>query len=226
MPRVLNSNDRQGLAIHVHAAQTQSQQYVSNFWSLVREARYVAHRDLETGSPTYLEGERPQTVIWAASLLYMVLLDQIGSAFEPQGEPPADIRAPGFKRALELFAPRVVQLTSTEQDALYALRCSFDHDFSLVNQPDNQRHLARYAHLFRLVWSLDRPLVELPPNPWNGTINAFTTTDRTTINLKAFEELVEGVVSVIQELARADQLELGSDLTAMEFTIRYSMNVT
>ena len=116
-------------------------------------------------------------------------------------------------------------LSDDEQAALYALRCSFAHDYSLINIPLDDRR-ADLFHMFQLVWTVGGPLIELPPTPWDGTFGLGIPSHRTVVNLFEFEELTESVVVEVQDLARRDELELGSDLTSHEFALRYGMTVT
>ena len=146
----LTPHDRRGIAAHVHAESRHNLSFVSNFWALVRDARLIADRDLESGDPNN-PPRAPKESIWPSSLLYMVLMDQIGTAFEPRGEHP-EYPGQGFRNALDLFATKVMPLSTDEQAALYALRCSFAHDYSLVNVPSNSRRVELF-HLFQLVWT-------------------------------------------------------------------------
>jgi hypothetical protein len=221
----LSPIDRRGLAAHVHAETTNTLSYTSLFWALVRDARLTANRDLDTGLQLETNWSQPKQLIWPSSLLYMVLMDQMGTAFQPKGSSPKHTQ--GFRNALDLFATKVAPLTEEDQAALYALRCSFAHDYSLINIPGDQKRSDLF-HLFKLIWTPDpsEALIELPPIPWDGTLGLGTPNYRTVVNLWKFEELAESVVGHVQELARADELELGSGLTPHEFAIRYGMNVS
>jgi hypothetical protein len=219
MTGVWSEPDRQGLSMHVNAEPTTREGYISCFWALVRDARLVAKRDLDTGAPTYKEENRPQEAIWGASLLYMVLVDQIGTAFELDGRPAG---SQSFRSALDLFGRGVMSLSAGEIDALYALRCSFAHDYSLVNATTRPG----LAHLFVVTWSLDRPLVDIPNPAWSGDTVAALPSKRTIVNLKVLEELVEGMVVVIQDAARAGTLRPAHGMSVKQFTERYSFGIT
>jgi hypothetical protein len=216
-----SEEDRRGLAMHVHAEPPADPSYKSCFWALVRDARQVAKRDLDSGDPLYTEEARGEDAsIWGASLLYMVLVDQIGTAFELDSQPAT---SQAFRSALEIFGQRVVALSLGEIDALYALRCSFAHDYSLVNNHASNPSL---RHLFVVIWSPGRPLVALPTPPWDGNTANPLPPERTFVNLKALEELVEGMVAVIQTDAKDGALRLAGGMPMKEFTERYSFRIT
>jgi len=101
---------------------------VSSLLAILRDARGATGRSEETGQ---LQPEQEgRAGHWLGALGYMVTIEQIGKCFRPRGATPQ--LPPGFRRALADFAPH---LTKQERDALYALRCCFAHDYSLVNGP-------------------------------------------------------------------------------------------
>jgi hypothetical protein len=67
---------------------------------------------------------------WLGALGYMVMLDQIGECFRPANATPLPNATPDFIKALTYFAE---EIPDRERQALYALRCCFTHDYSLVN---------------------------------------------------------------------------------------------
>lgn len=186
--------------MHLHVVEPQNPAVISLFWALVRDARLAARRDLDSSTPLEPPHEHPGQGIWSAALLYMVLCDQIGTAVEPLGAQalPPDIS--GFKRALIYFGRRVEKLSDQDLDTLYALRCSFAHDYSLINRPEPQKVRARMSRLFALTWGVERPLVQDPNPLWDGDL-ANLPAERTFVNLRAFEELVEAIVADIQPLS-------------------------
>jgi len=149
----------------------------------------------------------------------MVLVDQMGTAFELDG---ASAGTQSFRSALNLFARPVLPLSADEINAIYALRCSFAHDYSLVNSTTKPG----LAHLFIVTWSLDRPLVDIPIPAWDGDTGAPLPPRRTIVNLKVLEELVEGMVVVVQDAARDGSLRLAHGMLVKEFTERYSFGLT
>jgi hypothetical protein len=224
MSEPLSETDRRALAMHVNAGPPTIDGYVSCFWALVRDARLVAKRDPDHGFPLYEETKRPLEAIWGASLLYMVIIDQIGSSFETRGAPRPNGNS--FSMALRTFGVPVTPLSPADIDTLYALRCSFAHDYSLLNVPANRNRIPQLAHLFSVTWSFDRRLVERPTTYWNGNTSAPLPIERTVVNLKAFEELVEGMIRQVQLAAESGDLILAEGMTVKEFTERYSFRIT
>ncbi len=196
---------------------------MSLFWALVVDARVLALRHPDTGSELAPASSRPQHTIWPASLLYMVLLDQIGTAVTPLASTVRE-RTPGLVRALKEFGTEVRNLRDGDIDTLYALRCCFAHDYSLMNLPDNERHRRRYSRLFALTYGPERPLIKNPSQPWDGEIDPLPA-ERTIINLYAFENLVEDVIRNVQIRASRGELVLASNMDENEFTLRYTMRI-
>jgi hypothetical protein len=77
---------------------------------------------------------------WLGALGYMVMLDQIGECFRPTDADSPGAGTPDFIKALTYFADEV---RDPERQALYALRCCFAHDYSLVNIPAGKGALDR-----------------------------------------------------------------------------------
>jgi hypothetical protein len=222
MPEPLSERDRIGLAVHLHAIASEKDHVTSLFWALVVDARTIAHRDVESGRELVPPASRPQVTIWPASLLYMVLLDQIGTAATPLTS-TLSRKAPGLIRALKEFGRQVWNLSDGDIDTLYALRCCFAHDYSLMNRRPEERY-RRYWRLFELSYGPERPLIQNPSQPWDGQIDPLQS-ERTIVNLYAFENLVEDVIRNVQARAGRGELALANDMTADEFALRYSMRV-
>jgi hypothetical protein len=220
----LSPEDQAGLDMHVRVTEPQDPDVISLFWALVRDARQAARRDLDTGAPRDAPQDRPEGGIWSASLMYMVLCDQIGTAFEPLDADALPPETPGFRRSLIHFGRRLQTLSEQDLDTLWALRCSFAHDYSLINRPERPNPRARFSRLFALTWSTGPPLVQDPPTLWDGDMTRLPP-GRSFVNLRAFEELVEGMVVEVQQLCRDHKLVLAGEMDARMFTARYSMRI-
>jgi hypothetical protein len=151
-------------------------------------------------------------------LLYLILVEHVGSYLSAS---KAETRPSGsgsaFKRALEMFGPPMPQ---SERDALWVLRNSFAHDFSLAKP--------RGHHQFLLGWTLDSlPAVTLPAVPWDG-VSYSSPASPTEVNLRAVEDLAEAVVRKIGNLANAQPqgLYVLSDITDQEFDRRFRLHVS
>ena len=225
MASPLSIRDQHGLEMHLNVRPPDDPDVHSMFWALVRDARQVARRDPESGTCLEDPEDHPGLNLWPASLLYMVLTDQIGNSLEPLNGAALAPETSGFKRALYHFGRRVETLSDLDIDTLWALRCSFAHDYSLINLPSNPGQRARYARLFALTWSVGRPLLEHPLTPWDGDLIKLPS-DRTQVNLRAFEELGERIINELQILCSKHELVLASGLDEKTFTRRYTVRVT
>ena len=175
--------------------------YFSGFMAGLRDARRVTGRDESTGAAanTNLRGS------WLGAVGYMSMLDQIGKCFRPKGKTSGNTNR-AICEALKAF-------TALQDDAilaLYALRCSFTHDFCLFNWNAND---ARLQHHF-LVTSGGNQLVTLPVSPWDGNYPA-NGTSITIIDLGLLGDLVETIYKDICAHVQAGTLDIilpdGSD---------------
>lgn len=185
-------------------------QYRSSLVALLRDARGVADRDLESGH--ILEGRASQS--WLAAAAYLVLLDQIGSCFKPTGA--TDVPTKPVIHALLAFSP----VSDREALALYALRNALAHDYSLFNGNPKDEAL---QHAFIYTAQPEAPLVTFPPTAWSGTYAADPPPleQATVVNLRKVGDITEGVVEKLRELHDAGQLELRIDVN--EFVWRYGL---
>ncbi len=103
---------------------------------------------------------------------------------------------------------RFTDLAHHQIDVLYALRCAFVHDYSLMN---NSRR-KELVHVFTTAWDEHTPLIELPEEKdrWDGRPEAesLERADSTTVNLLAFTEICESIVKTICGLHSTNDLAL------------------
>lgn len=176
----------------------------STFWLAIRDARVASGRDADTGERIELE---PKTM-WLGAIAYLILFDQIGDAVS---RPSRQVEGGGILRALALFS----DLPEAERKALYALRCAFAHDYSLVHNRGSAKHL------FRVVWEDDVPLVQLPSSTWSGRYDDLS--EDTTVNLLALTELGESVVKGVIDAYSEGDLELA--VSVVEADHRYFVTI-
>jgi hypothetical protein len=209
MPRYMP--EQRAIAMHLsYMPAMGSIQVYSSFSAAIRDARAATGRDPDTGS--MIDPLRQGN--WLGAIGYMTLLDQIGTCFKPRSAEV--VTGNSFTKALSYFA----DLNHAERQALYALRCSFVHDFALYNiHPKN----SSLTHHFEVHADPNAPLIQLPTVQWDGRRSARTPDSTTRVNLTAVCTLVELVASKLFELANADELEVvlpgGSD----ELLERYGM---
>ena len=179
----------------------------SCFVAALVDARTFTGRDPQTGKK--LPGSNHGC--WLGALGYMALLDQVGSCLKPKG---MNVDGSQIKKSLAYFS----DLSDPEIEAIYALRCAFAHDYSLVNI--NQSRQDR-QHIFTLYQGDTAPLIKLPRVSWNGDFSTVTVDYRTVVNLEAFGDLVEAVCKRAREQAAKDDLEISLPRGVSELLLRY-----
>jgi len=185
--------------------------YQSSLIAILRDARGAGNRD-DMGRVK--PGCRSQS--WLAATAYLILLDQVGKSFGVAGI--ADEFNHAIGRALSHFSPVGDKPTV---EALYALRCTFAHDYSLFNEDPSGRHPLR-NHAFNLTADTVSPLVEFPAARWDGTYHHTPPEQTTTVNLWRLGDLGETVVGQLRKHHRKGTLELR--LALDEFQWRYGMS--
>jgi len=199
-------------AIKIHLSKHPAREGIhifSGFTAALRDSRAATGRD-EFGNkvaPT-------KYGCWLGAIGYMALLDQIGTCFKPKQKPYESGNS--IRKALKYFS----NLSDDEIEALYALRCSFAHDFSLHNIKKDK---PSRTHRFRVGIGASTHVVTLPTIRWDGNYESENLDNFTTINLEAFGDLVEDICHQLFTLASRDELEIilsgGSD----ELFHRYSI---
>lgn len=107
-------------------------------------------------------------------------------------------------------------------DALYALRCSLAHNFSLFNEGQGRRASELTFH-FALRADATSPLVSHAKRRWPSTPGQATGANRTWINLEALGDLAEGCAAGV--LAAFASGRLATRLTPDELIERYTFTV-
>jgi hypothetical protein len=167
--------------------------------------------------------KRQDTGSWLGALGYMVMLDQVGECFRPASVAPLR-NTPDFIKALTYFTEK---LPERERLALYALRCCFAHDYSLVNiPPEGHKNRQALLHHFRLYDDpAPRPLVEFPAAPWDGDITRRSISTATHVNLRGFGDLAESVYARLLDLHRRRELGIALPGGGVELRARYAFTV-
>jgi hypothetical protein len=193
---------------------------VSCFSAVLREARHLAGRDLESG--TFLADVPDETrAEWAALLMYLILLEQLGEVLRRRGtRAPRDENT--LMRALQLWSPKVKK---SHADALRALRNALAHDFGLTSRDrSKKRHHRKFA------LSTTGGLVALPTHRWNGEYGKKDDKKiglkknrggAVRVNVRAVGDLVESVV----ETVRANEGDLRLNLHPDEVSVRFGFSI-
>jgi len=179
----------------------------------VREARKATGRYIHTGKK--IPGRHHGS--WLGAIGYMILLDHIGDCYKPIESQLS--RSNGYLRALEYFT----NLGERDRNALYALRCSFAHEFSLSNIPKCRRESlkGRFQHRF-VVCVGGRFVVRLPKRCWDGNHDHISDECKTWVDLEGFGDMVEEVVASLKELEKHKKLEATLNGGKKELFQRYT----
>jgi hypothetical protein len=216
MSRSLTGSEWLALADHVAPYPfnpDKPSEFVSTFNAALRDARVVCGRDVITGTPL---GSTP-IALWAGTLVYFALLDQIGNTLWPiQGRDAK--RESSIERALRQFAP---ESTRRQREALYALRNAFAHEFGLINV---NKHRPEYTFAFAVDDDVEAPLLLWPPRRWDGQIRSASAKTRTVVGLYAFGDLCESVVRNVR--LHSNSARLRSRVNVDELQRRFAFKMT
>lgn len=216
MRRPLTAKEWQALADHVAPYPVdpdRPSELVSTFNAALRDARVVCGRDANTGT---LLGVTP-TALWAGTLVYFALLDQIGDTLKPAFG--RDVKGESsIERALRQFASST---TKRQRQALYALRNAFAHEFGLVNI---NRRRPEYAFAFVVDDDIRAPLVRWGARRWDGKLSSAATKTRTVVGLPAFGDLCESVVLNVRQ--HSNSVRLRSRVGVDELQRRFAFKIT
>ncbi len=187
--------------------------FFSGFCGALKDARKMTGRNIETGSKdnTNTFGHLGS---WLGTIGYLLLLDQIGGCFRKVNGPTIEANKSDIIKALKNFS----NLNDNEIDALYALRNSFAHDYSL----QNIGRRAGLTHHFTVDNSSTRPAIILPRQNWDGSMNNKTAQNGTYINLQALGDIVESLILNIIELVDKNEVEIILTGGKDELIARYS----
>lgn len=206
-------------------ATAEGETFISSFRAAIRESRTLTGRDEKTGAPKSQAGKRVPPTDWSGALVYLIVLELIGSTLRPRGRRawrhdgrPRKIQEPKVARAPRYFATPA--MTSQQRGAIVPLRNSFAHNFGLTN-----RRPADRKHRFWLVDSAGDPLIKFPARRWNGKYGAASQGGPTIVNLRALGDLVENVVTEVERAARAQELRLANGVTVDELGTAYGFRI-
>jgi hypothetical protein len=145
---------------------------------------------------------------WLGAIGYMTVLDQIGTSLSLNGQDKLEGRS-SILRALTFFNN---ELGEPEIHALIALRNAFFHDFNLINVPPGKEGTFKklQTHRFVVYASLDKQIVTLPKNQWDGNYvsKKWDKDTETKINLYEFGNLVERVIKTMRKKISEEHVEI------------------
>jgi hypothetical protein len=202
--------------IHIHLTssyiETLNGTFFSGFCGALKDARKMTGRNVNTGEKDG-SNEFGHLGSWLGTIGYLTLLDQIGRCFKRVNGPIIEDNKSGIIKALKHFSP----LDDNQINAIYALRNSFAHDFSLQNI--NGR--AGLTHHFVVDNSSTEPLIILPSEVWDGDLASKSNINLTKINLQALGDEVEKLVKNLIQLNSDNQVEIILEKGQEELIKRY-----
>ena len=183
--------------------------HVSTFWAGLSDARGTAGRDLYTG----VVQTPKQSASWLAAVGYLCWFDQVGGALVLDSKPNV---GSAFLGGLERFS----DLSEAEREALYGLRNSLAHDYSLINPKtaQNARFPLRW-HCFAL--DPHAHPIQFPAKPWDGLTYPPT---QTSVGLRWVGDLAELVKDRVLAFAGQGRVSptYPADQALPRFTMQYA----
>lgn len=174
-------------------------QSFSTHIALFKDTRKFTNRDVNTGKvlseDSALVGSR------LGNIGYLILLDQLGSAIALKGKRDLSNK-PDILKCLTIFS----ELSEQERNAIYALRNSFVHNYSLLNIGTKPH----YNFRFRLTANEIDPVVTISETMWDGNIHSGEKNTVTSINLWELGNLVEEIIEKIRSEYLNDNIEINS----------------
>lgn len=195
--------------------------YDSSLSAVLRDARRVTGREPKSGA--VLPDKVDLVGSWLGAIAYMTMFDMVGSIFRPFDSP--DVKDTEIGLALQRFAPGIEEV---EREALYALRCSFMHNFSLVNigkGRDERLRQLRTHHFYLDDNDNGGVVVTLPREKWTGDFEKTPSRSVTHVNLRSLGDLAESVARKMIELHEVGKLKISLAGGVQEFVCRYGMTI-
>jgi hypothetical protein len=182
-------------------------EFKSSYIAALTDARAATGRDVNTGQVI----DASKVGNWSGALSYMVLIDHIGIFISKLTGGNTDNTK--FVKALKDFTT----LSDPHIFTLYALRCAFAHQYSLINVGQGAR-AAMLHHQF--IVHRGETLITLPATPWNGIRNPATHNLITHVSLKKLGDLVEEIHERLLVMAAAGQLRADGELLLITYQVQ------
>ncbi len=175
----------------------------SSLHAALRDCRPLQGRDVATGMLAAGDGAPS----WIGAIGYLCVVDQLSSAVRhasPTSRSRTEADAPDNYRVLYDFT----DLDSGSIEALYGLRCSLAHDYSLANRKPG---IPARQHVFHLTGDPGE-VANLPTSEdlrWTGEwAESDTAFEPTEVSLRAVGDLVEEVVGTVRAEHRAGNVQI------------------
>lgn len=181
-------------------------EYKSPYMGALMDARAATGRDVNSGQITDVS----KVGNWSGALSYMVLIDHIGIFLSKVTGGNTDRTK--FVKALKDFTA----LSDQDIYALYALRCAFAHQYSLINVGKGHNAISLH-HQFEV--HRGEVFITLPATPWNGVRTPATHNIITSISLKRLGDVVEEIHTQLVGMAVANQLRADGELLLIHYQV-------
>lgn len=166
----------------------------SPYMAALIDARKVTSRNIRTGIKLNKEHG-----CWLGALGYMALVDHVGGIIKLKNISPGEN---DFISALKYFT----KLNEEERKVLYALRCSFAHNYHLYN--NNTKDKDKIHHFTVTSGSKSDSLIIFAQEKWDGDHETKSSRNKTIINLELFGDLVEEMHKNIIKKIEDDKIEV------------------
>lgn len=170
----------------------------SPYMAALIDARKVTARNIRTG-----EKLNKEHGCWLGALGYMALIDHVGGIVRLKNEDKDDN---DFLSALKYFT----NLNDKQRKALYALRCSFAHNYHLYNV--NKKEMGKTHHFAVTSGSKSNDVIIFPEKQWDGDHKTKGDQNKTIINLELFGDLVEEMHNEIIRKIKSNKVEIIDDI--------------
>jgi hypothetical protein len=165
--------------------------------------------------------ENDPIAAWPSTLMYLILVDQVGKVIRPASSAPRD-KSDDLRIALGEFDSALDEI---DRDMMYALRCAFGHEFAMANPgPYPDGAVGPLRHRFQLVESTEQKLV-VYHGQWNGKYGSACVGGPTEVNLTELANVVERVVSDIEQRVDAGDVRLIDGVTPEMVLHRWGFRV-
>lgn len=175
----------------------------SPYAAVLIDARGVTGRDINTGEK--INSER--CGCWLGAVGYAIAIDHIGDRFFHKADEKRKKSLEDKlknKKAYSSFAKALIYFSSLSLEqilALYALRCSFVHDYFLFN---NRNRFLNYH--FSVCRGGDGELINFSQD-WDGNLDTRADNNKTKVNIELLGDLVETIHQKLLSLLDDDKLK-------------------
>ena len=186
----------------------------------LRDARLITNRNVDSGEVTF---EIPAPLMpnsWAGSIVYLIVLELIGTCFKKKINSASDNNA--IYSAIINFS----NLTDEEARAIESLRHSFAHNYGLINIQKNRKTdkiISNRTHNFLLTADPNGEVVTQRRAVWDGEYESINSKNTTRINIWKLGDLVEEIYQNLVSENNKSNIELILEKGIEELKAKYTV---